>query len=343
MHQFNIPIIQLHFQTPLHISNERSDYAAGSTYLHSDALVAAIFFAWNQMGYSDWIPTEEQTDAGFTISSLFPFSTSGKQPVYFLPKPLIKLENEKIDDTVLRKKLKKVNWIDWDIFHQTVQGISMLALDKQVNGSFRSLQTLSEGPIISSNIIPRVRVSRAGKEDTSIFYMERHYFGTGSGLYALVQYHHPEAEYRVRTAFRFLGEEGIGTDRNIGNGKFVPIFGQSIVTNIPKTADMGINLGLYCPQSQEELSGMINHQDTGYDIIKRGGWLSEPYNTWRKKHVYMFKEGSAFYLGPTTVIDPLLPVKGKLTDLKPITVSDPLTHPVWRSGRTLFIPFNVKS
>lgn len=333
----NLSIIRFQFSTPLHIGNERSDYGNGSAYLHSDALTAAIFYAWAQLGQVDWIPKKNEESFGFTTSSLFPYTTSEAKHVYFLPKPMLHYKNEEALETNLRKKLKKIKYVDTSIFQKMLCGESIPFAENGVHGIFRSLNTISEN-IIQSQIVPRVTVSRTGMEDTNIFYMERHYFTEGSGLYCLLQYDNEEFEKRVQIAIRYLGEEGIGTDRNVGNGKFIPWFGDDFVINVEDKLGLGVNLGLCCPSSKDELMLMINHKEAGYDCIKRGGWLSEPYNNWRKKNVYMLTEGSVFSMPKSSNPQPF-PILGKLVNLQPTEEPAILSHPVWRSGKSLFIPF----
>ncbi|MFT4154569.1 type III-A CRISPR-associated RAMP protein Csm4 [Parafilimonas sp.] len=335
-----LDIIQLNFTTPLHIGNERADYASGHAILHSDAFTAAIFFAWDRLGFPEWIPTAENPDTGFAISSLFPYTTVSGQPVYFLPKPLILIRSLNVlDDTSLRKKLKKVAWIDRELFTAyTQRKLLSVPVEENIVGNFQaSIALKPQGAFMESNVVPRAAVSRTGEEDTAIFYIERFYFKPHSGLYCLASFANNEIRKRFQAAIRFLGDEGIGTDRNIGNGKFEPKFGD--VWPLPETGSFsyGINLGLFCPESSEQLTGMIAGEDAGYDFIKRGGWLSEPYNTWRKKNVYMFKEGSCFKMENCATFNGL-PVGGKMWDVRPTETIPVITHPVWRNGRTIFIP-----
>jgi len=70
-------IVRLFFTTPLHIGNERSDYALANFIMHSDAFMAAIFHAWSRLGWDHLIPADAQSSPGFFISSLFPFVKLG--------------------------------------------------------------------------------------------------------------------------------------------------------------------------------------------------------------------------------------------------------------------------
>ena len=338
-----LEIIRFRFTSPLHIGNERSDYGKGNMMLQSDAITAAIYFAWNQLGCSDWIPANENDDPGFAISSLFPFTSVKDKPVYFLPRPM--LTPREIDgattNTILRKQLKKIAWVDHDVFKSLLEGKHSLPKKENILGTFQSAQAINDGniPFVSSHVVPRAAVSRTGEEDTVIFYTERYYFRPGSGLYLMASFGNEESRSRLLTALNLLSDEGVGTDRNVGNGKFTYEIADSIY--IPSRADAshGINLGLFCPASSDDLQEMLGDINTGYDFIQRGGWLSEPYNNYRKRSVYMFKPGSVFKLPSSEKT--LLPVFGKAVDVKPLETLQPFSHPIWRSGKTIFYPFKL--
>lgn len=340
MKELELPIIRFEFTTPLHIGNERSDYAKGSAYLHSDTITSAIYFAWVQLGKAEWIPSSKG-DSSFVLSSLFPFSqdNESKERIYFLPRPMLRLKNEESEElsTKLRKQLKGIQYVDHHIFSKMLLGKPVSASEGNVSGKFRSLAKLPD-KIIQSHIIPRAAVSRSGQDDTTIFYMERHYFSDNSGLYTLAHYDNAEVENRVKIAIDFLSDEGLGTDRNIGNGKFKAHYEDSLKFICPVEPEYGINLSLFCPSSKTELEGMLKGEQVGYNLIRRGGWLSEPYNTWRKKSVYMLTEGSVFNL-KDKIEQGMATILGKTEDIKPDGVNPPMQHPVWRSGRSIFIPF----
>lgn len=345
-------IVRLFFTTPLHIGNERSDYALANFIMHSDAFMAAIFHAWSRLGWDHLIPADAQSSPGFFISSLFPFvKLDDKHYCYFLPKPRwrpsgddkLNGNDEHTKNTKLRKMFKKVAYVDWTLFQKMLSGESTQS--SVPAGVFCSTnKDVFAEPIIQGQVVPRATVSRTGKEDTVIFYMERYYFRSDkTGLYCLIHYEDNNLRPKVEAAIRMLGKEGIGTDRNIGNGKFRPEFTDEVPTIDIKSAkepQHAVNLGLFCPESYHEFQNMIDVHDplVSYDLIRRSGWLSEPYQTWRKRAVYMFKEGSVFRL-PANIQNSQTLVKGRMVDLRPQQVQPPITHPVWRCGRTLFVPF----
>lgn len=329
-------VLQFWFKTPLHISNERADYASGESVIQSDTLLAAVYHSWARLGKASWIEDDASSESPIIVSSMFPFaSTSDQEQVYFFPRPLLN-HNGRISqeaDPVLRKQLKKVQWVDASLFGAMVHRQEQPTAT--VYGKFQSVFSDLAHPFVSSNVIPRVTVPRDNRE-TTIFYTERYYFSEGCGLYAIVQGSEQSIE-RLQVALRLLQEEGIGTDRNVGNGKFEYVIKEQLPLK-PATGDYGISLGLYCPATFESLRETVGPDKARYDLVRRGGWLSEPYGSWRKKGVYMFRPGSCLKLSLLNQSEAHLPYMGKLVDVRPTGVLPAIEHPVYRSGRTLFIP-----
>ncbi|MBK6329262.1 MAG: type III-A CRISPR-associated RAMP protein Csm4 [Bacteroidetes bacterium] len=327
-------LYKLSFSAPLHISNEREDYSTGTALIHSDTIYAAIFFAWNQLGKTEWIPTSNSNEVGFAMSSLFPFY----EDIYFLPRPQYtpEISYATISDTSLKKKIKKTTWVDTTIAGNLLNDEEPKYYKKEnFNGQFWASKNLPAESIISSNIMPRSSVSRMQNEDTKIFYIERYFFNSKAGLYFLIEFENEEMEKRFNSGLKLVADEGIGTDRNIGHGKFT--FESRTPFDIEFKAQKGLsmNLGLFLPDSSNKIQEMLNHSAAGYELIKRGGWLSEPYQTWRKKSVYMFKEGSVF----KKMYNDNIHSNGNMVDIRPLEVPTHIQHPVWRCGNTLFINF----
>jgi CRISPR type III-A-associated RAMP protein Csm4 len=333
-------IYRLSFSTPLHIGNERDDYAQGSMKVHSDTLYAAIWFAYSQLGLQAYIPTDTNAnDLGFVLSSSFPFYQRNETDFqYFLPRPLhtknVKFEN--VEDTKLRKKVKKIAWVDLETFGLYINNQQPEYTEDKINGSFFSMRSIKEFKFVESQVMPRATVSRIPNEDTKIFYTERFYFPPNTGIYFIALFKDAEEQKRFEGALRLLEVEGIGTDRNVGNGKFTFSKAPAFAFPTVKTPNhLAMALGVYCPESKEELVESLKDENIGYELVERGGWLSEPYNTWRKKNVFMFNEGSIFKSDSLGILP-----KGKNVNVKPDEIDNvKVAHPVWRCGKTLFISF----
>ena len=168
-------------------------------------------------------------------------------------------------------------------------------------------------------------------EESRPFYMERIYFND-AGLYFLATGDHLD---RINTALDLLQHEGIGTDRNVGNG-FFTYTNQEIQLNVPQDTKYYMSLGLYCPDSKENLEQELDEK-SAYDLIKRGGYITkEGYQTIEKYSIYMMAEGS--------ILKTNKPIHGKPNiDLTPIDLHQNMrpNHPIYRCGRTIFIPVKV--
>lgn len=349
-------LYKLHYSTPLHVGNERADYDAGSAFLHSDTLYAAIWSMYARLGWEAHIPAPGGKPA-FCLSSLFPFQQVGDRAIRYFPRPLYSppaIEQE--SQTQVRKKIKKAVWVSQQILERILGGQSLSAYQQAEYfcGSFWADVPINRPPVSASRsgdpktqtaipqagyrptesvVVPRIRVSRTGAEDTQIFYIERFFFQQGAGLFCLATFDDKAERERFEAALRLLGDEGLGTDRNIGHGKFTVADEPWSGFKTKSRLGLSINLGLYCPEDRGQLAEALQPAEAGYSLLRRGGWMSEPYNSWRKRTVHMFREGSCFRAGQARQVY----ADGALVDLRPTDVAVP--HPVWRCGRCLFYSF----
>ena len=170
--------------------------------------------------------------------------------------------------------------------------------------------------------------------------MDRIYFQKEAGLFFLIDYKEEifaGIQQSVQAALMLLGENGVGSDRNTGNGQFIATFEKEIPFHIPTYGERQINLSLYCPNDKEEAAQMLD-KESAFRLVKRGGFIASPtyidHITYRKKSIYMIAEGAVF---------PNVAMEGKMVNLKPSGDAfprdeTPLDHPVWREGRAIFIP-----
>lgn len=327
-------VYKLHFTTPLHIGDERDDYSVSLKTYQSDALYAALTSCLAKIGKK--IP--DQGDLGFVISSLFPFyqKNSESKAVYFFPK-LLNQQLPKQGNLDHAKMIKKVTWIETSYFEKLING-SVLFENKQeidhVNGAFLTSLPI-ESDFISSQVSQRVSISRDFSEDAKPFYMDRIYFKDMSGLFFIVE----GDTTLLDGALNVLKHEGIGTDRNVGNGYF-EFTTDEIEFDLPKS-EMVASLSMFCPESKEQLSQMLETDQVAYDFAKRGGWITtNPFNTIRKNSIQMFIPASVFK-SIDSVSEPI--TLGKIVDLNPKLSFDGIDHPIWRSGRAIFIPVLINS
>lgn len=324
-------LYKLHFTSQLHLGDARDDYSISLKSVQSDTLHAALVSCLAMMGKE--IPVDG--DLGFSTSSLFPFYQKDESDtaVFFFPKPLTNsIPEGNIENA---KKIKKVSWLDKSYFEKVLAGENLFTNSQDVNnihGEFLSTKEI-EKDFIKSLVIPRVKITRSGSEDSVPFYMDRIFFSDHSGLFFIAT----GDTSLLETALNLLQHEGIGTDRSVGNG-FFTYSKESVDLEIPSDSKTAMSLSLFIPESKKQLQSFLEGNNVAYDFLRRGGWVTtHPHNTLRKNAVYAFTPGSVFYQQMTNFC-----IMGKIVDLKPDIPFDPkIDHPVWRNGKSIFLPIKI--
>ncbi len=337
---------RFHFNAPLHLSDSREDLTTAEKVLHSDTIYAAIMQIWAKLGKATWI--EEYKNA-FHLSSAFPFLEIENKIHYFLPAlrfPSNSITNKEDTSSKERKKFKKIRYLEIPLYTNLLHGTSIeYALDN-TEGEFYFSHPLDAATrtivkeSITTQTIPRIRKGTA-EADPEIFYMQKTYFNN-AGFYCLAICDTPEAKQAISIALKTLQYEGFGTDRTVGNGLFTLHIEDNVEIAHPKTTPTHYtNLGIFGTEDGNELQEMIGNQQTeklSYEIIKRGGWISEPHTTYRKRSIYMFQAGGVWN---TTSKLHTTSCVGSIFDLRPDILKG--LHPIYRVGRTIFLPISIPS
>lgn len=333
MAKLNLNIYKLHFTTPLHLGDVRDDYSISLKSVASDTMYAALIASLAKLG--ETIP--DNGDLKCTISSLFPFYQKDKannDAVLFFPKPLKQTVPHSQAAIEKRKKIKKVSWLDASYFSKALKGEQLFDNDSTINKikcEFLSDKEF-DTDFITSQVSPRVSVSRTGVENAVPFYMDRIIFKDYSGLFFIAA----GDISLLEKALNLLQHEGIGTDRNVGNGYF-EYDKATIELDILEKTDYAISLSSFVPENKEQLTQMLDSEKIAYNFQRRGGWITTPpFNSYRKNAIYAFTYGSVFKHCCNS-----MEVHGKVDiNLKPdISWNSGITHPIWRCGRALFLPF----
>ena len=324
-------VLKMHFTTPIHIGQGVTEsYGRSGRILHSDSISGALAATFSAQYPGKDIKFFMES---FQISSAFPFS--GEK--LFFPKPMIKLpvssENESL---IVTKKLKKLEYFDQSSFETIILGNELnVSSAEQLAGEGRFFLTKPDSSFqipYSSVVIQRVAVPRSDGGDASPFYFERLTFEKGCGFWCFFEVAEDYRNMFLKCLID-LGENGIGTDRTVGNGQF-EITIETIDLALPETEANNLVLSLYWP-AESELNA-LELDKSAYLLKKRGGFIAgssdEKFRHLRRKSVYMFVEGSVF-VGTT---------EGMIGDLRP-EWNDSKLHPVWRDGRAFSIPIIVNS
>lgn len=334
-------IYKLHFTSPLHIADRHADSSNSLKTIQSDTLYAALMSCLAKTGVT--IP--DDGDLGFTVSSMFPYHQRGKdgKPVYFLPMPL-QARMAELTDVSLVKKVKKIGWVDAELYAKVLSGESFFdGTDKyfsSIQESYLLETTLHEDvdgsrEFVQSAVSQRVTLqSRTGEEDAKPYYVDKIIFRYDSGLYFLAE----GDTGLLEKALRVLAVEGIGTDRNVGFG-FFDFSEDSLTLGLPKDANHQVAMSLFIPESKEQLSELLSSEKVAYDFTRRGGWITtHPYTTLRKEAIYGFIPGSVFSL-PQQQTGMTI---GKMVNLKPEIGELTPDHPIWRNGKAIMLPIKLK-
>ena len=338
-------ICRLHFTSPVHLGDTRDDYSISLKTVSSDTMYAALTSSLAKIGRE--IP--ENGDLGFSISSLFPFYQKDldSEPIYFFPKPL-RSSLTQLKEIEKVKAIKKIQWLDEKEFSKILQGdySSMNSSESEesaaspIKGHYLTNQAVDKDFIFSSGS-QRVKVPRdySIEKDATPFYMDRISFKDYSGLFFIID----GKTNLLKPALDILQFEGIGTDRNIGNGLFsYDICIDEIELDLPdsQNTEYVLSLSMFIPETKKQLTEMLKGDKTGYDFVRRGGWITtHPFNTYRKNAIHAFIHGSVFSHKMPENIE----ISGRIVNLRPeIELGQgKVDHPIWRNGRSFFIPIVV--
>lgn len=314
-------IIKLKNMSPLHIGTGKESYDFSSDELQSDRISAALSAVGIQSGK---ITDAEKFLNSFTISSAFPYCDGDDSKTkLFLPRPSGRLNVAEELETKHRKELKKMKFVPLTIWNTIVSG-------KQLTQS--DFASLADVDMSKSQTNERVTISNGG---STPFFFEWNFFKSNAGLYFIVDINDSAtADFQlIKELFELLGENGLGTDKNVGGGKF-EIEEASITLPDVKDADSTMLLSSYIPATEAELKA-LNLEKSRYELINRDGYIAgsnrDEFRHLRKKSIYMFNTSSVFATTDT--------LKGKVVDLKPKYDN---MHQVLRSGMPLTLKIKTQ-
>lgn len=320
-------IFKLRNLSPLHIGTGKENYDFSASQWQSDAISAALVSVRAMQGKSDVI--QGFLDS-FVVSSAFPYVND----CLFLPKPQgkISVEVSGKEEHEYRKKLKKIKFIERSLWQELITGKTVKVSLDQIQGEYLLPANVKDFlKPMQSQLNQRVSVPR-DNDEAQPFFFDWTYFRENAGLFFLVKAGDDIIE-ELKFLLEMLGETGIGTDKNVGGGKF-EVEKSNIRMDIPENPNATLLLSTYIP-TEEELP-KLQLPDSKYELIRRDGYLAGSSETdfrhLRKKAVYMFNVGSVFKT--TTAI------QGKIVDLRP-DWNDERMHPIYRSGKPFVVPVNL--
>ncbi len=288
-------VFKLKFHSALHVDARGSgEPEVAEEFIRSDTLSAALCIAW-----SDLYPVERPSfflEPPFKVGSAFPYA--GESLLF--PKPVWPVLDA--GDDYQRKTLKKVRWVSSSIFSRAMDGRGAQFDEIELPGGSaavlkeetRTRPELAKPPFWVVGERQRVTVDRLGNpENVRPFFFALQFFAPGCGLWFPADADSPNME-KLRRALDYLGDCGLGADRNSGLGHFKVEKEADFEFSSGKKKDGWLTLSLFNPSPEEDLERLTS--PAAYDLTTRSGWVHM--STSGRPPVRAFAEGSYFSQKP---------------------------------------------
>lgn len=327
-------IFTLKFLTPVHFGDTANGGGLDkfSIQCSADTLFAALCNEAANKG-SDAVATlvKKTAEGKIVFSSLFPYWRTADDDLYFyLPKPLLKLEQEEQQSAKsfeeikqLATKLKKQKKSTYIRASQ----INILLKYGGSNGQFAVPEFVA--PLVAGRVALR-------EEKPLPYYVGSYVFSKHSGLYFILGVEHEEEFALIKDLLLSLGYSGIGGKRSSGYGKFeladdeLELFDDGGVYD----DDTAIALMLYNEKSKYQMclapvcpcvDEIAVVKQGSYKLIKRSGFIasSAAKDNIKRNSIYMLQEGSCFSER----------LRGQMLQ----QTVDGLAHDIYRDGIGMFV------
>lgn len=327
-------IFTLKFLTPVHFGDTANGGGLDkfSIQCSADTLFAALCNEAANKG-SDAVEklVKKTAEGKIVFSSLFPYWRTADSDLYFyLPKPLLKLEQEEQQSAKSFEEIKQLATKLKKQKKSTYIRASQINSLLESGGSDRQFAVPEfAAPLVAGRVALR-------EEKPLPYYVGSYVFSDNSGLYFILGVEHEEEFTLIKELLFSLGYSGIGGKRSSGYGKFEQadeewgLFDDGGVYD----DDTAIALMLYDEKSKHQmcLAPVCPHADElavvkqgSYKLIKRGGFIasSAAKDNIKRNSIYMLQEGSCFSER----------LRGQMLQ----QTVDGLAHDVYRDGIGMFV------
>ncbi|MFW6374484.1 MAG: type III-A CRISPR-associated RAMP protein Csm4 [Thermodesulfobacteriota bacterium] len=320
---------KLSFHSALHVDSRGSgEPETAEEFIRSDTLSGALCLSWNTVF--------QEADAGFfmnppfRLSSAFPFI--GDLLLY--PAPAWRIWAEDLDEAD-RKRFKSVRWLAPAVFERVLDGkkIGPAEIEILPGGVALTPEEADAAPVLrevqawAMSERQRVSVDRLGVGDGGLFFFALQFFRPDAGLWFLANMDDADAG-RFRAALDYLGDTGIGADRNSGLGHFRVAEDEVYSPPAGRNRNGYTTLSLFNPDGREDLGKLIG--TSAYRLTTRSGWITGA--TVGRPPIRVFAEGSYFSARPKgRVVEMLNPSARERFEL-------PINHGAPRDFRAVFLP-----
>lgn len=263
------------------------------------------------------------------ISSLMPYSTGKGKVSYYLPKPILRIsDNKKVMPVEnIKKQLKSLEYIEAEDFADFVRESADMTLTAEKLREYKK----SFG---AEMVYDKVSLC---EEEPNPYRVATYSFNEGNGLYFIL---HGDKKYedKVDEIISSIGISGIGGKTTAGYGKYETQSSfmdendsSQIILRMIDDCDASVQMALG-PVYPIEKDREALKENAFYTLEKRDGFvfstnfLNEEGNFMKRKSCVLIKEGSCF---------------GKRLEGSMLDLSHSSKHPVWRLAKTIFIGVRV--
>jgi len=346
----------LNFTSPFHVDTRGTGfYEQSDHYIQSSTLSAAIVSSWALLEPDEAVSWAKNPD--FLLSSAFPYykikdkNNNNLSTYFFLPRPVNSMTNELNKEQISNnfkyiKKLNKIKWLESSLWNDIVTG-KKLEYDKIhiISNVLACKKNDSDNIPLKfweQEEKPRLYADRFTNQaiDGKIFHFGRIHFFENTcdlfekkcGLYFLAKFNNNETQIKFEAALKLLGDSGIGSDRNSGNGLFSFEQNNNICPDLIDSAKahpyvclslLNPCINEQCNENCQEMDCKINDWigDSSYQLLTNAGWIGTSGK--RRKSIRMFNEGSCFPYK----------LKGRIVEIGESTQG----YKIYRDGRGFFI------
>lgn len=300
------------FKTPVHFGNKSQEDI--SCTFGADTLFSALCIEALKQNKEYMEKLLEYSKAGrLLISDAFPYIKN----VYYLPKPMLRIESDTQGDSVIKKAYKNLAYIEAD------------NMDLYLSGQYNVLDKVNVLAELGTAFV-KVSATIRNEDETKPYHVGTYTFAQGNGLYVIAGYEDREAVKLFEQLLKGVSLTGIGGRRSSGMGRFefersdVP---EELKKRLAKDGNTYMTLSSSLPK-EDELDKAL--ESASYLLERKSGFVfSQTFSKTqlRKKDLYVFKSGSCFQNRYEGDIYDVSAGKGK--------------HPVYRYAKPLFMEAGV--
>ena len=299
-------VYRLRFSTGAHFGNGMLNMSA--PVFSADVLFSALYIEALKAGCEESF-FRAVNDGGLRFSDALPY----RGDVYYLPKPMLRIQGMDSGDSAEKKFYKNLKYIPAEKFEAYLEG-KMDRVDT-LQGAF--------------SITVRTMAAVRKEEDTLPYQVGVCSYEEGAGLYLVVKYDTEEELRLFEELLDMVSSVGIGGKRSAGLGKFsmtkVTRGTDALIRKMGKDGRTFMLLSTALP-SEEEMEKAL--EGASYMLVPRSGFVfSETYAHEQRKRqtLFVMEQGSCF----------AYPFHGDIYDVSEGSGK----HPVFRYAKPLFMAF----